>query len=143
MLNTRQVILIACGAFIFGGFAGARLVTQDQIDTTADLRDQLAQANANTRAASLQLVALHQQMGARIAAVENADTAACQARILNVETQVRLLPDSGPAGLVLQIIEAAVKQSAANQAAKQAQGSTPASDDDLGAEAARAAGLQQ
>lgn len=110
MLNTRQVVLIAVGAFIFGGFAGARLVAQEQIDTTSDLRTQLAEANANTRAASEQLVALHQQMGARITAVENADITACQARILNVETQVRRLPPSTPAGLALQILEAAVQQ---------------------------------
>lgn len=142
MLNTRQGILIAIGAFIFGGFAGAHLVAQEQIDTTAELRTQLAQANANTRAASEQLLTLHQQMGARIAAVEDADVAACQARILNVETQVKLLPPSTPAGLVMQIIEAAIQQSAANRAAQQAQEPAPVPDDGLEGEAARAAGLQ-
>lgn len=128
---------------------------QEESETVISLQHQLDQANALAQQEANEALSAEQERDsgqggnitpaieqARIHGVEMAMNSACQARLLNIEAEAHLLPKSGPAALVIQIIEAAMKQSAANQAAKQAQQSAPASDDDLGAEAARAAGVQ-
>lgn len=106
---------------------------QEQAETVIDLQHQLDQANALVQQEADEALDAEQERdaqqpggtitpaieAARIHAVQQVDAAACRARLLNVEAQIHLLPKSGPAAVLLQIVQAAIAQREQAQTAAQ------------------------
>lgn len=98
---------------------------QTEADTVIDLQHQLDKANGLLQQEANEALdaeqerdSAQQQVGnitpaieqAHIHSVERAMNVACQARLLNVEAQVKLLPASGPATAVFEILKKALEQ---------------------------------